>query len=76
VNATILDDLTGFIRARIDAASRDKVLYDRNNARLNSQILQGEINMGTAVLAWLVKARQGEVAAADEEDEEDTVAGE
>ncbi|MBI2760215.1 MAG: hypothetical protein HYX51_02170 [Chloroflexi bacterium] len=73
MNATILDDLTGFIRARMDAAARDKVLYDRNNARLNSQILQGEINMGTAVLAWLEKARQGETAAADdEEDDTDT----
>jgi hypothetical protein len=69
MNATILDDLTGFIRARMDAAARDKLLYDRNNARLNSQILQGEINMGTAILAWLEKARQGEIAATDDEDE-------
>lgn len=54
------DELVAFIRDRMAAAARDKVLYDRNGARLNSQLLQGEINMGTAVLTWLERRHAGQ----------------
>jgi len=56
--ASLLDDLATFVRTRMDAAARDKILYERNGARLNGQLLQGEINMGAAVLAWLERQRQ------------------
>jgi hypothetical protein len=64
------DDLASFVRARMEAAARDKVLYDRSGARLNAQILQGEINMGNAVLAWIERARDG-AAVAETETEDD-----
>lgn len=62
------DDLRAFIRARIAAAERDKAIYERNGARLNGQLLQGEINLGTAILAWL--DRQAAPAAATDADDE------
>jgi hypothetical protein len=65
----LIDDLTAFIATRMGAATRDKAMYDRNGARLNGQLLQGEINMGTAVLAWLEKARAGASPAVEEEEE-------
>ncbi len=61
-----LDDLEAFLRARMTAAAQDKAIYDRNQARLNSQLLQGELNMGTAVLAWLERQRAGAAATDDE----------
>ncbi|MFN8559850.1 MAG: hypothetical protein U0531_21700 [Dehalococcoidia bacterium] len=64
-----LDDLIAYIRTRSEAAARDKRLYDRNGARLNAQLLQGEINMGAAVLTWIAAARAG--AAPTEQDDED-----
>ncbi len=67
---TPLDELETFLRARMTAAAQDKAIYDRNNARLNSQLLQGEINMGTAVLAWLERQRAGADAAAPEDEPE------
>ncbi len=65
-----LDDLEAFLRARMTAAAQDKAIYDRNHARLNSQLLQGELNMGTAVLAWLERQRAGEAAVNAEEEPE------
>lgn len=67
MQASLLDDLNAFIRARMAAAAHDKTLYDRNSARLNSQLLQGEINMGSAVLAWL-DARQAGASVAEDDD--------
>lgn len=70
---TQLDDLAAYVRARMEAAARDKQLYDRDGARLNSQLLQGEINMGTAVLNWIERVRAGVMLAeAGEEEEEVT----
>ena len=66
----MFDDLVAFIRARMEAAAVDKAIYERNGARLNGQLLQGEINMGNAVLTWLEKQRTG-VAETEAEDEED-----
>lgn len=65
MTAPLLDELSAFVQARISAAARDKALYDRNSARLNGQLLQGEINLGTAVLSW-IEARR----AADAQDSE------
>ncbi len=64
-------ELEAFIRARMAAAERDRALYDRNQARLNSQLLQGELNMGTAVLAWIERrtATSGEEGEAEEASE-------
>ncbi len=67
---TPLDELETFLRARITAATQDKAIYDRNHARLNSQLLQGEINMGTAVLSWLERQRAGADSATAEDEPE------
>jgi hypothetical protein len=72
---TSLDELAALIRARMAAAARDKLLYDRDGARLNGQLLQGEINMGTAVLAWIERARTGVATTADAGEDEDEVTG-
>lgn len=73
---SLLDELEAFIRARMEAAARDKALYERNGARLNAQLLQGEINMGTAVLDWLSRRRAGVPAEqATEEEEGEAVEG-
>jgi hypothetical protein len=70
------DELAAFVRTRMDAAARDKVLYDRSGARLNAQLLQGEMNMGAAVLAWIERAQAGvTVAEAEIEDDEDDTEG-
>ena len=69
MTSSLIDDLTAFIRSRMAAAAEDKLLYERNGARLNAQVLQGEINMGTAVLTWLERAQAGQ-AAGEPEDEE------
>jgi hypothetical protein len=54
-----LGGLEGFVRERLRLAMEDKVLFERDGQRLNSQLMQGEINMGTAVLAWIERRRQG-----------------
>jgi hypothetical protein len=75
VPVSLLDELEAFVRARLAAAAQDKALYERNGARLNAQLLQGEINLGTAVLAWLARARAGvDTAAVEEEEEPDLTA--
>lgn len=51
----VLDALNLYIRARVEAAARDKLLYEQDGARLNAQLLQGEINMGAAVLEFLAR---------------------
>lgn len=71
----VLDALNLYIRARVEAAARDKLLYEQDGARLNAQLLQGEINMGAAVLEFL--ARQdtsaplagGDIDTDDDEDD-------
>lgn len=52
------------------AAAADKALYDRSGARLNGQLLQGELNMGAAVLTWLERRAPAQAGAADEGDDE------
>jgi hypothetical protein len=54
-----LDDLEARVRERLNLAMHDKVLFERDGQRLNSQLMQGEINMGTAVLGWIERRRQG-----------------
>lgn len=75
MQSSLVVELSAFIRARVAAAAEDKLLYDRNGARLNGQLLQGEINMGTAVLAWLEKQQAGPAAAEDEDEEGEITAG-
>lgn len=72
MQASLSDTLSAFIRARMAAAARDKALYDRNGARLNGQLLQGEINMGTAVLAWLEAQRGGDAESSEDEAEDNS----
>ena len=72
MQASLLDNLAAFIRGRMEQAALDKTLYDRNGARLNGQLLQGEINMGAAVLAWLDRRRAGADEAAEDEEPEPT----
>lgn len=62
-----LDELEGYVRTRMRLAMQDKVLFDRDRQRLNSQLMQGELNMGTAVLGW-IERRRG--AAPDEPDDD------
>ena len=54
-----LGELEAFVRERLRLAMHDKALFERDRQRLNSQLMQGEINMGTAVLGWIERRRQG-----------------
>jgi hypothetical protein len=63
------DDLEAFVRERLRLAVQDKALFERDGQRLNSQLMQGEINMGNAVLAWIERRRLGATAEEVEEDE-------
>ena len=65
-----LGELEAVVRERMRLAMRDKVLFERDGQRLNSQLMQGEINMGMAVLGWIERQRQGAVAE-DGQDGED-----
>jgi hypothetical protein len=64
----VLGDLEALVRERLNLAMHDKVLFDRDGQRLNSQLMQGEINMGTAVLGWIERHRLGGAIAAIDED--------
>jgi hypothetical protein len=66
-----LAELEILIRDRMRLAMRDKVLFEREGARLNGQLLQGEINMGAAVISWIERLRAGTPAAEIEEEIED-----
>ncbi len=68
-HSDILGELEAVVRERMRLAMRDKVLFERDGQRLNSQLMQGEINMGMAVLGWIERQRAG--AAEDEPDAED-----
>ena len=67
----ILGELEAVVRERMRLAMRDKVLFERDGQRLNSQLMQGEINMGMAVLGWIERQRQGAAAAEDEDVDEE-----
>lgn len=57
-----MDDLSAIeqlVRERMRAALADKSAFERDGQRLNSQLMQGEINMAAAVLAWIERLRQG-----------------
>lgn len=43
------------VRDRMRLALSDKAAFERDGQRLNSQLMQGELNMGTAVLGWLAR---------------------
>jgi hypothetical protein len=58
-DADALDALEALVRERLNLAMHDKILFERGGQRLNSQLMQGEINMGTAVLGWIERRRQG-----------------
>lgn len=76
MSSTSLDELAEFVRRRMDLAVKDKAIYLRNGARLNEQILQGELNMGGAVLTWIERAQAGAAATADDDAEDNDEAGE
>ncbi len=68
--ADVLTDLEAFVRERMRLAQVDKAAFERDGHRLNSQVMQGELNMGTAVIGWIERYRRGEGApAADDEPE-------
>ena len=67
----VLAELEALIRERMRLAMRDKVLFERDGARLNGQLLQGEINMGAAVISWIERLRTGTPAAEIEDEVED-----
>ena len=64
----VLGELEAVVRERMWLAMRDKVLFERDGQRLNSQLMQGEINMGTAMLRWIELRRAGADAAMAEDD--------
>lgn len=73
----VLDALNLYIRARVEAAARDKLLYEQDGARLNAQLLQGEINMGAAVLEFLARQdTSAPLASGDIDTDEDEDDGE
>ena len=63
--------LEALVRERMRLAMHDKALFERDGARLNSQLLQGEINMGAAVISWIEQLRTGAPAAEVEDAAED-----
>ena len=65
-----LTELEAFVRERMRLAMRDKAAFDREGQRLNSQLMQGEINMGSAVIGWIERQRQGVPAEAESDDDE------
>lgn len=67
----VLGELEAVVGERMRLAMRDKVLFERDGQRLNSQLMQGEINMGLAVLGWIERQRQGAAAAEDEDVDEE-----
>lgn len=66
-----LDALEALVRDRMRAAALDKAAFERDGQRLNSQLMQGELNMGAAVLAWIERRRHGAPVDAEEEDVEE-----
>lgn len=54
-----LAELESLVRARMRLAIQDKTLFERDAQRLNSQLMQGEINMGTAMLGWIERLSGG-----------------
>ena len=62
-----LAELAALVHERRRRAIHDKALFELHGQRLNSQLMQGEINMGTTVLDWIERARSG--AAPEPEDE-------
>jgi hypothetical protein len=67
------DDLIAIealVRERMRAALNDKTAYERDGQRLNSQLMQGELNMGSAVLAWIEQRRGGATPEPDDDTEE------
>lgn len=69
--ASELDELAALVRGRLRLAVADKAIFEREGQRLNSQLMQGEINMATTVLAWLERRHDAEPAAHEDEDESD-----
>ena len=68
--ADALTDLEAFVRERMRLAQIDKAAFERDGHRLNIQVMQGELNMGAAVIGWIERYRHGESApAADDEPE-------
>lgn len=65
-----LNVLARIVRERMERAAGDKALFERHGQRLNSQLMQGELNMGTAVLAW-IERQQGQDVPEPELDEEE-----
>lgn len=71
-SADAFADLEAFVRGRMRLAQIDKAAFERDGQRLNTQVMQGELNMGAAVLDWIERQRRGGSAAADEEPETPT----
>ncbi len=72
-----LAGLEALVHERRRRAIHDKALFELHGQRLNSQLMQGEINMGTVVLDWIERSRAGSVPVPDDEaaEEEDVDAG-
>ncbi len=62
-----LAELESLVRGRIRLAIQDKALFERDDQRLNTQLMQGEINMGTAVLGWIERIGEGASPPADDD---------
>lgn len=58
-----LATLEASVRERMRLALTDKAAFERDGQRLNSQLMQGELNMGRAVLGWIERQRAGADAA-------------
>jgi hypothetical protein len=64
-----LGGLEALVRERMRAALADKAAFEREGQRLNSQLMQGEVNMATAVLGWIERLRLGAEVTPEEEEE-------
>jgi hypothetical protein len=61
-----LEKLATLVRGRMELALRDKATFEREGQRLNGQLMQGEVNMAAAVLAWIDQLRDRPAAAEPE----------
>lgn len=71
-----LAELDSLVRERMRLAALDKAAYERDSHRLNAQLMQGELNMGAAVLAVLERRQRADAAASAPDDDAEEDAGE
>lgn len=68
-----LSTLEASVRERMRLARADKAAFERDGQQLNSQLMQGELNMGRAVITWIERQRAGADAVQIAADQDEAV---